>query len=105
MCGFTPRCSRSPSCITSWPCLRPRFLPLWQRGSARSPGSYPSARTGAYLSDIAAEVGRRMVIVLIAALVAHAGGDPASQPWALLATAVMLASLDALSVPLVMAPM
>jgi HD-GYP domain-containing protein (c-di-GMP phosphodiesterase class II) len=46
-----------------------------------------------------------MVIVLIAASVVHVGGDVLPQPLALIAAAMVLASLDALTLPLVLAPM
>jgi putative nucleotidyltransferase with HDIG domain len=60
--------------------------------------------SGAYASDIASEVGRRMLIVLIGATIAHAGAGLVPSPIALLGTALALAVLDALSLPLVHAP-
>jgi len=62
-------------------------------------------RSGAYLSDIATEAGRRVLIVLPAALVAQAGGDAAQRPLSVIAAALVLAALDALTLPLVLAPM
>jgi HD-GYP domain-containing protein (c-di-GMP phosphodiesterase class II) len=60
-------------------------------------------QSGSYPSDIATEAGRRALIVLVAARFAQAGGVP---PIAgLLGAALILAMLDVLSVPLVLAPM
>jgi HD-GYP domain-containing protein (c-di-GMP phosphodiesterase class II) len=61
------------------------------------------AQSGAYLSDMVAEIGRRMLMVLIGTLVAHAGmAEPA--PWLLWTIALVLAALDILTLPLVLAP-
>ncbi len=60
--------------------------------------------SGAYPSDIAGEVGRRILIVLIGAAVAHLGMGAVPSPPALLGAAVALFVLDALSVSLVLAP-
>ena len=60
-------------------------------------------QSGSYPSDIAAEVGRRMLIVLLAALCAQAGGPPSGVD--LVGAAVILGVLDMLSLPLVLAPM
>ena len=61
--------------------------------------------SGAYPSDIASEVGRRLLMVLAAGLLAHAGGG-AGAPSAvgLLGAALALGLLDALSLPLVLGP-
>jgi putative nucleotidyltransferase with HDIG domain len=59
--------------------------------------------SGAYPSDMASEAGRRALIVLVGALAAHTGGAHLSPP-ALLSTAFILAMLDALTIPLVLAP-
>jgi len=60
--------------------------------------------SGAYPSDIASEVGRRILIVLIGALLAHADGAAIPSPLAFLGTAAVLFILDALTLPLVVAP-
>src|SRR5439155_27386853 len=60
--------------------------------------------SGAYPSDIAAEVGRRLLIVLVGGLVAHAGGSGPPSSGGLLGAALALGVLDALSLPLVLAP-
>ena len=59
--------------------------------------------SGAYPSDIASEAGRRVLIVLIGAVIAHLGAAGPT-PAALLGAAVALAVLDAVSLPLVLAP-
>ncbi len=59
--------------------------------------------SGAYPSDMAGEAGRRVPMVLVGGLIAHAGG-PIPSPLALAGTAFILAALDALSLPLVLAP-
>ncbi len=61
--------------------------------------------SGAYPSDIAAEVGRRLLMVLVSGLLAHAGGTGAPSSLGLLGAALALGVLDALSLPLVIAPM
>jgi len=61
--------------------------------------------SGVYLSDIATESGRRVLLVLTAAVVAHAGSDALPPPIALIGAALVLALLDAVSLPLVVAPM
>ena len=61
--------------------------------------------SGAYPSDIAAEVGRRLLIILIGGLLAHVGGTSAPSSLGLLGAALTLGVLDALSLPLVLAPM
>ncbi len=61
--------------------------------------------SGAYPSDIAAEVGRRLLMVLVSSLLAHAGGTGAPSSLGLLGAALALGVLDALSLPLVIAPM
>jgi len=61
--------------------------------------------SGAYPSDIATEAGRRVLMVLPAALLAQAGGGAAPRPLAVIAAALVLAALDALTLPLVLAPM
>lgn len=61
--------------------------------------------SGAYPSDMATEAGRRVLIVLPAALLVQAGGQGPGQPLAVIAAALMLLALDALSLPLVLAPM
>ncbi len=65
---------------------------------------YTRPTSGAYPSDIAAEVGRRVINVLVGAVVAHVGGA-LPDTAALLCTAAVLGALDALTVPLVLAPM
>ncbi|HVC80198.1 MAG TPA: HD-GYP domain-containing protein [Chloroflexota bacterium] len=61
--------------------------------------------SGAYLSDIATEAGRRIVIVLLSALVAQAPAGAMPWPAALAAAAVVMAALDTATLPLVLAPM
>jgi len=61
--------------------------------------------SGVYLSDIATESGRRVLMVLAAAVVAHVGSDALPAPIALIGAALVLALLDAVSLPLVVAPM
>jgi len=61
--------------------------------------------SGAYLSDIATESGRRVLMVLPAALLAQAGDGAESRPLAVIGAALVLAALDALTLPLVLAPM
>jgi len=61
--------------------------------------------SGAYASDIATEAGRRVLMVLPAALLAQAGGGAAGRPLAVIGAALLLAALDALTLPLVLAPM
>ncbi len=61
--------------------------------------------SGAYASDIATEAGRRVLIVLPTALLAQAGDGAAQQPLNVIAAAFALAALDALTHPLVHAPM
>ena len=60
--------------------------------------------SGAYPSDIASEVGRRTLMVLVGGVIAHAGGSDAPSSAGLLGTALALAVLDVLSLPLVLAP-
>jgi len=62
--------------------------------------------SGAYPSDIAAEVGRRVLTVLVGGLIAHVGVGAGGAPSAggLLGAALALCVLDALSLPLVLAP-
>jgi len=61
--------------------------------------------SGAYPSDIASEVGRRLLMVLVGGLLAHAGEGGAPSSLGLLSAALALGVLDALSLPLVIAPM
>ncbi len=61
--------------------------------------------SGAYPSDIATEAGRRVLMVLPAALLAQGGGSAAQRPLAVIGAAFVLAALDALTLPLVLAPM
>ncbi len=61
--------------------------------------------SGSYPSDIASEVGRRILMVLIGAVIAHAGASAVPSPAAVLGAALALAVLDAVSLPLVTAPM
>ncbi len=63
--------------------------------------------SGCYPSDIASEAGRRVLMVLPAALVAHLSPGPGSTPSsaALVGAALVLALLDVVSLPLVTAPM
>ncbi len=61
--------------------------------------------SGAYPSDIATEAGRRVLMVLPAALLAQAGAGAAQRPLAVLGAAGVLALLDVLTLPLVIAPM
>jgi len=61
--------------------------------------------SGAYASDIAVEAGRRVLIVLPAALLAQAGDGAARQPLDVVLAAFVLAALDAVTHPLVHAPM
>jgi len=61
--------------------------------------------SGSYPSDIASEVGRRLLMVLPAALIAHQGPGPAPSSVALVGAALVLAVLDVVSLPLVTAPM
>jgi len=61
--------------------------------------------SGAYPSDIAGEVGRRLVMVLVGGLIAHAGGGGPPSSGGLLGAALALFVLDAVSLPLVIAPM
>jgi len=61
--------------------------------------------SGCYPSDIASEVGRRILMVLPAALVAHLGPGPSPSSAALVGAAFVLALLDVVSLPLVTAPM
>jgi HD-GYP domain-containing protein (c-di-GMP phosphodiesterase class II) len=60
--------------------------------------------SGAYPSDIASEVGRRLLMVLIGSLIAHAGGGGPPSSAGLLGAALALGLLDALSLPLVLGP-
>jgi putative nucleotidyltransferase with HDIG domain len=62
--------------------------------------------SGAYPSDIASEVGRRLLLVLVGGLIAHAGTSINGAPSAggLLGAALALFVLDGLSLPLVLAP-
>jgi len=61
--------------------------------------------SGAYPSDIATEAGRRVLMVLPAALLAQAGGGAAGHPLTVLGAGLVLMALDALTLPLVLAPM
>jgi len=61
--------------------------------------------SGVYLSDIATESGRRVLLALAGAVVAHMGSDALPAPGALIGAALVLALLDAVSLPLVVAPM
>jgi hypothetical protein len=60
------------------------------------------AQSGAYASDIAAEMGRRVLMVLLGALVVQAGKG-VLDPWTLWGAAFVLALLDILTLPLVLA--
>jgi len=61
--------------------------------------------SGAFLSDIVTEAGRRIFTVLLSALAAQAAGQV--MPWALalVVAAVTMAFLDTITLPLVLAPM
>ncbi len=61
--------------------------------------------SGAYPSDIATEAGRRVLMVLPAALLAQAGGGAAGHPLTVLGAGLVLMALDALTLPLVLALM
>ncbi|MGH2408742.1 MAG: HD-GYP domain-containing protein, partial [Chloroflexota bacterium] len=61
--------------------------------------------SGAYLSDIVTEVGRRIVIVLLSGLVAHAAAHAMPWPVALALAALAMAFLDTATLPLALAPM
>lgn len=61
--------------------------------------------SGSYPSDIASEVGRRILMVLVGALIAQVGAPAVPSPAALLGAALVMALLDAVSLPLVTAPM
>ncbi len=63
------------------------------------------ASSGAYPSDIATEVGRRTLMVLLGGLVAHAGGGAVPLSLALFGAAVVMATVDIVSFPLLLAPM
>ncbi len=85
--------------------LVPPPLAALTAGAAACAGEVLRRRvSGSYPSDIASEVGRRSLMVLIGTLIAHAGGPGVPSPVALLGTAVALALLDAVSLPLVLAP-
>ncbi len=60
---------------------------------------------GLYASDIAGQVGRRIVVVLLGSLVAHAGGTWAVPALALVGAAVVLGVGDLVTCPLVLSPM
>ncbi|HXT35503.1 MAG TPA: HD-GYP domain-containing protein [Chloroflexota bacterium] len=61
--------------------------------------------SGAFLSDIVTEAGRRIVIVMLSALVAQTTVSAMPWPVALVAAAVVMAALDTATLPLVLAPM
>jgi hypothetical protein len=63
------------------------------------------ASSGAYPSDIASEVGRRALMVLLGGMVAHAGGDAVPLSLTLLGAAAVMMIVDVVSLPLVVAPM
>jgi len=88
--------------------LVPPPLAALTAGAAACAGEVLRRRlSGSYPSDIASEVGRRILMVLVGALIAHAGGSGVPgvpSPVALLGAAVALALLDAVSLPLVLAP-
>lgn len=63
------------------------------------------AERGLYAGDIASQVGRRTVVVLLAALVAHAAGSGAASALALVGAAVVLGVGDLVTCPLVLSPM
>jgi HD-GYP domain-containing protein (c-di-GMP phosphodiesterase class II) len=85
--------------------LVPPALATLAAGLAAFCGEVTRRRSsGAYASDIASEVGRRMLIVLVGATIAHAGGDLIPSLMNVLGTALALFVLDTLSLPLVHAP-
>jgi HD-GYP domain-containing protein (c-di-GMP phosphodiesterase class II) len=61
--------------------------------------------SGAFLSDIITEAGRRIIIVLLSALVAQEVALALPWPVALVAAAIAMAFLDTATLPLVLAPM
>jgi hypothetical protein len=61
-------------------------------------------RSGAYPSDMATEVGRRITMVILGSMVAHLGSTTVPAAWALVACAFVMALFDTLSVPLAIAP-
>ncbi len=63
------------------------------------------ASSGAYLSDMATEAGRRVPQVLLASLVAHLGQSAPPSLLAIGGAVFVLALLDAVSLPLQLAPM
>jgi len=63
------------------------------------------AERGLYAGDIASQVGRRTVVVLLGALVAHAPGSGAAPALALVGAAVVLGAGDIVTCPLVLSPM
>jgi len=62
-------------------------------------------RSGAYASDIATEAARRVVVVLLGALVVHAGIGALSPSALLVGAALAMALVDAVTFALVYAPM
>ncbi|MBV9282774.1 MAG: EAL domain-containing protein [Chloroflexi bacterium] len=62
-------------------------------------------KRGNYPSDIATQVGRRMVVVYLGSLVAHLDGGPRLRMAALIGAAVVLLVGDILTWPLVLTPM
>ncbi len=62
-------------------------------------------RSGAYASDIATEAARRVVVVLLGALVVHAGIGVPSPSALLVGAALAMALVDAVTFALVYAPM
>jgi len=63
------------------------------------------ANSGVYPSDIATEVGRRTLMVLLGGMVAHAGGGAVPLSLALIGAAIVMATVDIVSFPLLLAPM
>ncbi len=63
------------------------------------------ARRGNPASAVASEVGRRALVVLLGALVAHLPGPPTAHTLALVGAAVTLGAGDIATAPLVLAPM
>src|SRR5437868_8168553 len=63
------------------------------------------SQRGTFASDIASEVGRRVLVVLLGALVAHLPGEGSLHTVLLVGTAVVLGVGDLVTCPLVLAPM
>ncbi len=63
------------------------------------------ASSGVYPSDIASEVGRRTLMVLLGGLVVHADGGALPASLVLIGAAIVMATVDIISFPLLLAPM